>query len=79
LSLDDVIIYSLSGLDECVPPHVDKGALLRAWYKCTEDEGSLIAIGQSGVVEGATHNYESSKQAVPELADRVREFLQCFE
>lgn len=44
------------GSDEYVPPSIDKQALVDRWIKSAESGGAIIDKGNSGVVEGGTHD-----------------------
>lgn len=67
------ILYS--GADECVPPEIDKVALVTKWIKVVQQHGK-VDTEHSGVIDGASHNLEKdSADVVAELSRRVIGFL----
>lgn len=72
------ILYG--GNDEFVPPKVDKEGLVQRWASIVKKTGGSIDEENSGIIEGATHDYkEAPKEVFDELTRRVLGFLEGLE
>ncbi|USW57723.1 Putative fusarinine C esterase SidJ, alpha/Beta hydrolase [Septoria linicola] len=67
-----LILYS--GSDESVPATVDKEKLVQRWTSAVKEGGGVVDQA-SGVVKGATHNYNGNPEdVVQDMVKRVLEF-----
>ncbi|KAK6361840.1 hypothetical protein TWF730_005553 [Orbilia blumenaviensis] len=73
-----LIVYS--GDDEFVPQRVDKVGLVERWVRVCVRMGVNVDVGNSGVVEKATHNFAKCESSVfEEFLGRVVRFLKTLE
>ncbi|KAK6502819.1 hypothetical protein TWF481_007864 [Arthrobotrys musiformis] len=71
------LLVCYSGGDEFVPAGVDKAALVARWVRVCERKGVNVDKGNSGVIEGATHNFGGCEEGVFEdFLGRVGRFLE---
>ncbi|KAF3924671.1 hypothetical protein AA313_de0205374 [Arthrobotrys entomopaga] len=73
-----LILYS--GADEFTPRSVDKKVLVDRWIEVCRRFGVNVDMGNSGIIEGATHNFARCPEGVmKDFLGRVGRFLKMVE
>jgi pimeloyl-ACP methyl ester carboxylesterase len=74
------LLILCSGADEHVPKHIDVSALIKRWTRIVELGGGLVDVENTGIIDGAHHNFEMDDIKVfDDLCQRVNGFLENIE
>lgn len=77
---DTAVCFIMGSQDEYVPDFVVPAALLRRWCRCIKNGNGLVDEEISGVVEGASHNYDGiDEHVLGRMFGLVRRFLEKIE
>ncbi|PWW73452.1 DUF1749-domain-containing protein [Tuber magnatum] len=70
------VLFLFSAMDQFVPAWVDKEYLLKRWYLACALGGAVVDKVESGVINGANHNFEGVDAGVlADMIGRVIRFL----
>ena len=69
------IAFLFGEVDEYVPPHVEREALIARWEKHIRDGGSAVDETSSGILTQGSHTLKEGGLAVEELIAKVNGFV----
>lgn len=68
-----------SGSDEYIPREIDKAGLIKRWTEISKKGKGAVDEGNSGVIEGATHNLAiDNEEVVSRLVAKVLGFVESL-